>query len=93
MPERADFRPERTGFRPERAWGGADKRTDGWTNEQKFPVFYRTSFPTGPLHCLSFQFTTMQSRATGIADHVLPLGDLFHFKIMKFRKDPTITVC
>ena len=65
-PEKADFRPERADFRPERAWGG---RTDGRTNEQKSPVFYRTSSPSGPLPCLSFQFTTMQSRAMGIADH------------------------
>ena len=44
------------------------------------PVFYRTSSPSGPLPCfLSPQFTIMQSRATGIADHILPLGDLFLF--------------
>ena len=44
------------------------------------PVFYRTSSPLGPLPCfLSFQFTTMQSRAMGIADHVLPLGYLLPF--------------
>ena len=54
-PERADFRPERTDFRPEmadfrleRAWG-VDRRTNGQTNEQKSPVFYRTSSPLGPL--------------------------------------------
>ena len=58
---------------------GGDERTDGRTNEQKSPVFYRTSSPSGPLPCLSFQFTTMQSRATGIADHILPLGDLLYF--------------
>ena len=40
-------------------------------------VFYRTSPPLGPLPCLSFRFTTKQSRAMGIADHVLTLGDLF----------------
>ena len=45
-------------------------------NERKSPVFYRTLSPLGLLPCLSFQFTTMQSRATGIADHILPLGDL-----------------
>ena len=73
-PERADFRPERADFRPQRAWG--DGWTDGWTNESP-PVFYRTLSPSGPLPCLSFRFTTMQSMATGIADHVLPLGDLF----------------
>ena len=36
------------------------------------------SSPSGPLPCfLSLQFTIMQSRATGIADHILPFGDLF----------------
>ena len=87
-PERADSRPERADFRPERAWGAdgwmdgwTNGRTDGWmdgrTDKPKSPVFYRTLSPLGPLPCLSFWFTTMQSRATGIADHVLPLGDLF----------------
>ena len=53
------------------------KRTNERTNESA-PVFYRTLAPSGPLPCfLSFRFTSMQSRATGIADHVLPLGDLF----------------
>merc|ERR1711942_308638 len=48
------------------------------TNESP-PVFYRTLSPLGPLPCLpSLQFTIMQSRATGIADHILPLGDLFN---------------
>ena len=42
------------------------------------PEFYRTLSPLGPLPCLSFQFTTMQSRGTGIADHILPLGDLLN---------------
>ena len=87
-PERADFRPERVNFRPERedfgperAWGERtngrmDGRTDGMTNKSP-PVFYRTSSPSGPLPCfLSLQFKIMQSRATGIADHILPLGDL-----------------
>ena len=41
------------------------------------PVFYRTSSPSGPLPCFPLlQFTITQSRATGIADHILPLGDL-----------------
>ena len=32
-----------------------DGRTDGRTNKQnKFPVFYRTLSPSGPLPCLSF---------------------------------------
>ena len=84
-PERADFRPERAGFRPERAWGGG--RMDGQTNEQKS----RTSFPSGPLPCLSFRLTTKQSRATGIADHVLPLGDLFFIVILMFvEKNKTV---
>merc|ERR1739848_753893 len=49
----------------------------GWKNESP-PVFYTTSSPSGPLPCfLSLQFTIMQSWATGIADHILPLGDLF----------------
>ena len=44
----------------------------------KVPVIYKTSFPSKPLPCfLSFQFTTMQSKATGTADHILPLGNLF----------------
>ena len=56
--------------------GRTDGRTDVMTNESP-PVFYRTSSPSGPLPCfLSLQFTIMQSRATGIADHILPLGDL-----------------
>ena len=43
-------------------------------------VFYRTSSPSGPLPCfLSLKFTIMQSRAKGIADHILPLGDWFSF--------------
>ena len=49
------------------------------------PVFYRTSSPSGPLPCfLSLQFTIVQSRATCIADHVLPLGDLL-FVILSVR--------
>ena len=33
--------------------------------------------PSGPLPCfLPLQFTIMQSRALGIADRILPLGDL-----------------
>ena len=51
--------------------------TKSRTNESP-PVFYRTSSPSGPLPCSpSIQFTITQSRATGIADHILPLGDLF----------------
>ena len=56
--------------------GQMDERMNERTNESP-PVFYRTLSPSGPLPCfLSFRFTTMQSRATGIADHILPLGDL-----------------
>ena len=52
---------------------------DGRTNESP-PVFYRTLSPLGPLPCfLSLQFIIMQSRAKGIADHMLSLGDLFGF--------------
>ena len=62
------------------------------TNESPL-VFYRTSSPLGPLPCsLSFQFKFKQSRATGIADHILPLGDLFSnmfnvFVLMSMIKD------
>ena len=50
--------------------------SSGRTNECP-PVFYRTSSPLGPLPCfLSLHFTITQSRATGIADHISPLGDL-----------------
>ena len=52
-PERADFRPERSDFRPERAWGVTNEwmneQTNKRMNEQKSPVFYRTSSPSGPL--------------------------------------------
>ena len=47
------------------------------------PVFYRTSFPSGPLPCfISLHFTITQSRATGIADHILPLGDLLRLLLL-----------
>ena len=53
--------------------------TDGQTDEQtnKSPsVFYRTSSTLGWLPCyLSPTITNIHSRATGIADHILPLGD------------------
>ena len=40
-------------------------------------MFYRTSSPLRPLPCFpTLQSTITQSRATGIADHILPLGDL-----------------
>ena len=42
--------------------------------EKKPPVVYQTLSPLGPLPCfLSLQYTIMHSRATGIADHILPL--------------------
>ena len=42
------------------------------------PVFYRTLSPSGLLPCFpSLQFTIKQSRAMGIADHILPMGDWF----------------
>ena len=73
-------RTESVDFRPERAWesltgpGGMDLRMEERTNKSP-PVFYRTLSPLGPLpYFLLFWFTTMQSRATGIADHIF-LGD------------------
>ena len=40
------------------------------------PVFYRTLSPLGPLpYFLSLKFSIKQSRAMGIADHILLLGD------------------
>ena len=56
------------------------------------PVFYRTSSPSGPLPSfLSPQFTIMQSKATGITDHILPLGDLFSlFPIYKLFVSPSL---
>ena len=44
-PERTDLLSVRADFRPERASGG---RMDGRTNKSP-PVFYRTSYPLGPL--------------------------------------------
>ena len=69
--------PKTEDFRSEGARGGTNKRTNGQTNESP-PVFYRTLSPSGPLPCSpSLQFTITQRRATGITDHILPLGDLF----------------
>ena len=49
----------------------------GRTNESP-PVFYRTSSPSGLLPCTpSFKFIIVQSRATGITDHILPMGNWF----------------
>merc|ERR1712074_523722 len=59
-------------------------RMDGRTNKSP-PVFYRTSSPSGPLPCfLLLQFKIMESRATGIADHILPFGDLLDL-ILPYR--------
>ena len=42
------------------------------------PMFYRTLFPSRPLLSFpSLNITIMQSRATGITDHLLPLGNRF----------------
>ena len=62
-----------------------DGQTDGIP-----PVFYRTLSPLGPLPCFhSLQFTITQSRAMGIADHILPFGDLFkHFFFLHFLMPP-----
>ena len=50
---------------------------DGQTDElTEDPVFYKTLSPLGPLPCfLSLQFKII--RATSVADHIVPLGDLF----------------
>ena len=57
------------------AWEGLGEQTkDGRT---KVPLFYMTLFPSGPLpRFLSLQLKIMQSRATGITEHILPLGNL-----------------
>ena len=68
-----------------------DGGTNGMMNESP-PVFYRTSSPSGPLPCFpSLQFTITQSRATGIADHILPLGDLFRSEISPKRLISTLS--
>ena len=60
---------------------GTDRCTDRLMDRKIPPVFYRTLSPLGPLPCfLSLHFTIMQSRATGIADHILPLGDLLYLE-------------
>ena len=74
-PERMDLRPERPDLRPEKPGQGgtnrwANERTNNQTNKSP-PVFYRASSPSGPLpYFLSHQFTIMESRAMGIADHI-----------------------
>ena len=71
--ERADFRSIRVDFRPEKAW---ERQTDGRMNRQidgqKSPCVLQDVVPSEVLPCfLSLQYTNMQSRATGIADHIL----------------------
>ena len=71
-PEKPEFRldlwPKRPDLRPERPDVGEDGRTKGQKNEQtKVPLC-----STG-LHPL--QGRCPKSRATGITDHILPLGD------------------
>ena len=63
---------------------------DGRMNESlPVAVFYRTLSPLGPLPCFpSLQFTITQSRAMGIADHILPLGDLFVFWAARLKFQP-----
>ena len=73
--------PSLTDSRPERAGGG---RTDGLMDrrmdERKSPVYYRTLPPLGPLPCFpSLEFAIIQSRAMGIADHLL--GDLLFVRL------------
>ena len=80
-PDKANFRSDRADFKQtdrqmdEQTDGRTDERTDERTNKQKSPVFYRTLSPSLPCFLL-LQFTIMLSRARGIADHTLPLGDL-----------------
>ena len=104
MPKRPGLRPNRLDLRPERPDsrsqrpdlglegpnGGTHKQTHERTNESP-PVFYRTLSPSGPLPCYpSHKLTIMQSRATGIADHIncplatgSPFKTISHFSIVK----------
>ena len=73
-PDGPDLRPERPDSRLE--WPDLRPDRPDWRPESS-PVFYRTLSPSGPLPCFpSHKFTIMQSRATGVADQTLPLGDL-----------------
>ena len=78
-PDTADFRPYRADSRLERACG---RRTDRWTDKQKSPCVLKDFVPFGaaalyPLTSVHIvNFTIIQSREMGIADHILPLGDL-----------------
>ena len=88
-PERADFRPERAwGRRTDkrtnksppvfyRTLSPSGPLPNKGTNKLKSSCVLQDIVPFGPLPCFpSLQFTIRQSRATGIADHILPLGDL-----------------
>merc|ERR1711911_198216 len=67
--------------------GQTEGRTDGRTNESP-PVFYKTLSPSGPVPCYpSPTITNIRSRATGIADHILPLGDWFVFCILSRHQE------
>ena len=54
-------------------------------NQKSPPVFHRTLSHSRLLPgFLSLQFTIIQSRATGIADHILPLGNLLMSKMINW---------
>ena len=54
--------------------------------QTKVPLCSIGLSPLGPLPCfLSLEFLIMQSRATGISDHILHLGDWFRSKISLLR--------
>ena len=48
---------------------------------QKSPSVLQDIVPFGAATLLTITFTNIQSRATGIADHILPLGEWFNFQI------------
>ena len=54
-----------------------DRQMDERTDEQKSPYVLQDFVPFGAAALLPLQFTIMQSWVTGMADHILPLGDLF----------------
>ena len=56
-----------------------DAWMDGWTEIP--PVFYRTSSPLGPLSCFRSVRKKYREQGKGIADHILPLGDLLDTQI------------
>ena len=55
--------------------GRTDRGTDGQMDGQTDVL--QDFVPFGATALLPLQFTNMQSRATGIAYHTLPLGDRF----------------